>query len=199
VIPIYPFLALAVGAELSEVWENRHIQGIIWTVIFVLLSIAGVGGCVYFAIADPQPVLIVMSIVLAISMGIVAWLVSRGDRNFIPVLFAGMYLVLALLMSSQSWIWELNEAFPVKPVAALIRANVSPQTKIYTSLSIGRPSLDFYCDCIVLATKKSDLPQIWGNSSYLLLDNKTVLSINLPNTKSLGTAGGFTLIAPATK
>ncbi|MBD2362016.1 glycosyltransferase family 39 protein [Anabaena minutissima FACHB-250] len=196
VIPVYPFLALAVGAELSEVWEDRHIQGRIWTVIFVLLSIAGVGGCVYFAIADPQPVLIVMSIVLAISMGIVAWLVSRGDRNFIPVLFIGMYLVLAMLMSSQSWIWELNEAFPVKPVAALIRANVLPQTKIYTSFAYNRPSLDFYCDCQVIAASSSTLKQMWVDKSYLLLDNATLQTINLPNSQILGNSEQFTLIYP---
>ncbi len=61
-----------------------------------------------------------------------------------------MYLVLGLLMSSQSWIWELNEAFPVKPVATLIRAHISPGTKIYTSFAYQRPSLDFYCDCQVI-------------------------------------------------
>lgn len=151
VMPVYPFLALAIGANLTEVWQNRHFQVRTWTIFLAIISIAGLGGCVYFFIKK-QPILIVMSIVLVISMGIAAWLVKQRDRNFIPVLFTGMYLVLTLLVSSQSWIWELNEAFPVKPVAALIRANVSPGTQIYTSFAYGRPSLDFYSDCKVTAT-----------------------------------------------
>lgn len=194
VIPVYPFLALAIGAEISEIWQNRCLQGRIWTSIFIVLSVAGLGGCIYFATNDPQPVLIVMSMVLAISMGSVAWLVSRGDRNFIPVLFAGMYLVLTLLMSSQSWIWELNESFPVKPVAALIRDHVSPRTKIYTSFAYSRPSLDFYCDCQVIPASIPVLQQMWSNKAYLLLDDAILNQINLSNINSLAKVDSFTLL-----
>ena len=145
---------------------------------------------------EPQPVLIAMSLVLAVSMSTVAWLINQGDRNFIPVLFAGMYLVLTMFVSSQSWIWELNEAFPVKPVAALIRQYVSPGTKIYTSFAYNRPSLDFYCDCQVL-TKPSISQQIGSNNHYLLLDNTILEKINLSRNEILGTVENFTLIAPA--
>ncbi|AFY49980.1 PMT family glycosyltransferase, 4-amino-4-deoxy-L-arabinose transferase [Nostoc sp. PCC 7524] len=196
VMPIYPFLALATGAKLADIWQHGYFKTRIWTVLFIVFSIAGLGGCVYFAMSDPQPVLIVMSLVLAISMSIIAWLVNRSDRRFIPMLFTGMYVVLILLMSSQSWIWELNEAFPVKPVAELIRAHVSPGTQIYTSFAYSRPSLDFYCDCIVQPTNNSELPQIWANKSYLLLNNQTLNSINLTSSKFLGTAEEYTLIAP---
>ncbi|MGH1396898.1 MAG: ArnT family glycosyltransferase [Trichormus sp.] len=196
VIPVYPFLALAIGAEISEIWQNRHLQGRLWTSIFIVLSMAGLGGCVYFATSDPQPVLIVMSMILGISMGSVAWLVNRGDRNSIPVLFAGMYLVLTLLMSSQSWIWELNEAFPVKPVAALIRANVSPGTKIYTSFAYSRPSLDFYCDCQVVPATIPTLQKLMFDKYNLLLDNISLQQINLSGYQDLGTSRNFTLVAP---
>lgn len=198
IMPVYPFLALAIGANLSEVWQKSHFRGRIWAGFLAVIAIAGLGGCVYFVIAEPQPVLIAMSIVLAISMGIAAWLIKKCDRQFIPVLFSGMYLVLLLLMSSQSWIWELNEAFPVKPVAVLIQTYVSPKTKIYTSFSYSRPSLDFYCDCQVISATTEDLQQTWANKSYLLLDNTTLKKINLPGSKTLGTAEGFTLISPPT-
>ncbi|HIK07783.1 MAG TPA: glycosyltransferase family 39 protein [Trichormus sp. M33_DOE_039] len=197
VMPIYPFLALVIGAEIHDIWENKHPQGRIWIIIFLVLSIAGLGGCLYFAKNDPQPVLIVMSIVITISMGSVAWLIKKGDRNFIPVLFTGMYLVLILLMTSQSWIWELNEAFPVKPVAALIRANVSPGTKIYTSFAYNRPSLDFYCDCQVIAASDPILLKMWSNHSYLLLDQSSLAKINLPVKKIIGTADNFSLMVPS--
>jgi 4-amino-4-deoxy-L-arabinose transferase-like glycosyltransferase len=193
VMPVYPFLALAIGANLSEVWQNGHFRVRCWTIFLAIISIAGLGGCVYFFIKK-EPILIVMSIVLVISMGIAAWLVKQRDRNFIPVLFTGMYLVLTLLVSSQSWIWELKEAFPVKPVAALIRANVSPGTQIYTSFAYGRPSLDFYSDCKVTATTVPLLQKMLSNKSYLLLDNEALQQMNLTSSKIIGSTNGFTLI-----
>lgn len=193
IMPVYPFLALAVGANLNEVWQNRHFRVRSWTIFLAIISIAGLGGCVYFFIKK-QPILIVMSIVLAISMSIAAWLIKQCDRNFIPVLFTGMYLVLTLLVSSQSWIWELKEAFPVKPVAELIRANVSPGTQIYTSFAYGRPSLDFYSDCKVTATTMPILQKMLSNKSYLLLENAALEQINLAGSKIIGAANGFTLI-----
>jgi 4-amino-4-deoxy-L-arabinose transferase-like glycosyltransferase len=194
VMPIYPFLALATGAKLADIWQHGYFKTRIWTVLFIVFSIAGLGGCVYFAMSDPQPVLIVMSLVLAISMSIIAWLVNRSDRRFIPVLFSGMYVVLILLMSSQSWIWELNEAFPVKPVAELIRAHVSPGTKVYTFVPYSRPSLDFYCDCQVIPASIPVLQKMWANNSYLLLDSESLQSIQLPNSRILGNTKKFTLL-----
>lgn len=194
VMPVYPFLALAIGAKFNEIWQQRQFKGLIWAILLGIIAIAGLGGCVYFVMVDPQPVLIIMSIVLAISMAIVAWLIKKSDRLFIPVLFSGMYLVLLLLVSSQSWIWELNEAFPVKPVAELIRQHVPPGTTIYTSFAYNRPSLDFYSDCKVTATSVPVLQQMLSKKSYLLLDQETLAKINLSNSKIKGEAKGFTLI-----
>ncbi|WP_414562004.1 MULTISPECIES: ArnT family glycosyltransferase [unclassified Anabaena] len=198
IMPIYPFLALAIGAKLSEIWQHRNLINRYWAIFLLMIAIAGVGGCIYFVIADPQLVLIVMSLLLATSMGIAAWLIKQRDRLVIPVLFSGMYLVLLLLMSSQSWIWELNETFPVKPVAALIRTHVSPGTKIYTSFAYGRPSLDFYCDCQVIPADITELQQMQSTKSYLLLDNATLQHIDLSGSKVLGKSEDFTLIAPST-
>lgn len=196
VMPVYPFFALAIGTNLRKIWQQDKFRGRFFTVFFAVLSIAGLGGCVYFFIADPQPSLIVMSIILAISMGATSWLIKQANRYFIPVLFSGMYLVLALLMSSQSWVWELNEAFPVKPVAVLIRANIPAGTQIYTSFAYGRPSLDFYSDCKVTAAPMPVLQEMLAKKSYLLLDKETLDKVNLTNSKIIGEAQGFTLISP---
>lgn len=196
VMPVYPFLALAIGAKLSEIWQYDRFKVRSLTIFLAIIAVAGLGGCVYFILAKKEPTLIVMSIVLAISMSITVWLIRQRDRNFIPVLFSGMYLVLALLMSSQSWIWELKEAFPVKPVAELIRANVSTGTQIYTSFAYGRPSLNFYCDCKVTTAPVPTLQQMLSNKSYLLLDNGALQQINLTGSKIIGSAKGFTLISP---
>lgn len=198
VMPVYPFLALAIGAKLSDIWQDGYFRVRTWTIFMAIFTLAGLGGCVYFFIKK-QPILIVMSIVLAISMSIAAWLIKQRDRNFIPVLFIGMYLVLTLLVSSQSWIWELKEAFPVKPVADLIRANVPPGTTIYTSFPYSRPSLDFYSDRKVVSASVAVLKEQFDNKSYLLLDNTTLQQITLSKYKLLGTADNFTLISPSTK
>lgn len=196
VMPIYPFLALVIGAKFSVIWQRDKFHEPLWAIFLAIIAVAGLGGCVYFAMTDPQPVLIAMSIVLAITMGMVAWLIKKSDRNFIPVLFSGMYLVLTLLMSSESWIWELNEAFPVKPVATLIRQHVPAGTQIYTSFAYGRPSLDFYSDCKVTAATVPNLQQMLSNKAYLLLDQETLPKLNLNNSKILGEVQGFTLVAP---
>ena len=135
-----------------------------------------------------------MSIILAITMGITAWLINQHNRQFISVLFLGMYLVLALLMSSQSWIWELNEKFSVVPVAALIRDNVTPGTQIYTSFPDSRPSLDFYSDCKIIPTSIADLQNRFFEKSYLLVDNEALQKMNLKQSKMIGEANGFNLI-----
>jgi 4-amino-4-deoxy-L-arabinose transferase-like glycosyltransferase len=196
VMPLYPFLALAIGAKLSEIWWKKEFNSRILVIFIVIIAVAGLGGCVYFITAQEEPILIAMGMILTISMSVVAWLVYRSDRIFIPVLFSGMYLALLLLMSSQSWIWELNEAFPVKPVAELIRFHVSPGTKIYTSFAYSRPSLNFYCDCQVIPANAPALQQMWENNSYLLLDNTTLSNLDLPVSKVLGSAENFSLITP---
>jgi 4-amino-4-deoxy-L-arabinose transferase-like glycosyltransferase len=197
VMPIYPFLALAIGAKLAEVWEHRQVKSKAWVVLLAILAIAGLGGCVYFITTETQPVLIAMSLILATSMAIVAWLVNKGDRNFIPVLFTGMYAVLFLFMSSQSWVWELNEAFPVKPVAALIRQHVPPGTKIYTSFTYGRPSLDFYCNCKVIPADLSLLQQ--KENDYWLIDNNMLEKVKLSGNQILGKEEIFTLVKTSIK
>jgi len=199
IMPVYPFLALAIGANLSDIWQNGKFKSRFLTGFFAFLIIVGLAGCVYFSMFDQQPLLIVMSVILAITMGIASWLVNQHNRQFIPVLFTGMYLVLAMLMSSQSWIWELNEKFPVLPVAALIRDNVPPGTQIYTSFPDSRPSLDFYSDCKVTPASMADLQDKFADKSYLLLGKETLPKINLKQSKIIGEAKGFTLISSPTK
>jgi 4-amino-4-deoxy-L-arabinose transferase-like glycosyltransferase len=194
IMPVYPFLALAIGANLSFIWQGGKFKTKFLTGFFGFLVIVGLAGCVYFSMFDKQPLLIFMSIILAMSMGITSWLINQHNRQFIPVLFTGMYLVLALLMSSQSWIWELNEKFPVVPVAALIKDNVTPGTQIYTSFPDSRPSLDFYSDCKIIPTSIADLQDKFSHKSYLLVDNENLQKMNLKQSKIIGAAKGFNLI-----
>ena len=199
IMPIYPFFALAVAAQLTPLWQNRQRYSRFLTGILGVLAVAGVGGCIYFILADPQPVLIMMGGVVALTMGLAAWQVQQNHPKFILTLLVGMYFILGLLMVSTAWLWELNEVFPVKPVATLIREKTTPGATIYTSFAYSRPSLDFYSDHRVIPTNTAALPQLWTTKPYLLLDRTTLAALPLPDSITLGTAEGFTLIAPKTK
>ncbi|MCU0534684.1 MAG: glycosyltransferase family 39 protein [Hydrococcus sp. Prado102] len=194
IMPIYPFFALAVGVYLEKLWQNDKKYSKFLFGFFIFLAIATLGGCIYFILADPQPVLIVMSLALMMTMVLTAWKVQNSDRNFIPVLFVGFYITLLLFVTSQSWVWELNETFPVQPVANLIQTHVPPKTEIYTSFAYERPSLDFYSDRRVTAKDLTSLQQLESKKAYLLLDKAALETLQLPNSLSLGTAEGFTLL-----
>jgi len=196
IMPVYPFFALAVAAQLAEFWQNHQHYPRFLVGIFGFLAIAGLGGCVYFILTDPQPVLIIMGGVVALTMGGVAWYIKQNHPRFILILLMGMYLTLGLLMTSKSWLWELNETFPVKPVAALIRDNTAPGTVVYMSFAYGRPSLNFYSDRQVIPADAATLQQLWSTQPYFLLDSATLTTLSLPDSISLGTAEGFTLVAP---
>jgi hypothetical protein len=198
-MPVYPFFSLAVAAQLAQLWQNRECYPRILVGILSFLAVAGVGGCVYFVLADPQPVLIVMSVVVVLTMGFAAWRVKQNNPTFIPILFIGMYLALGLLMTSQSWVWELNETFSVKPVAALIQEHTKAGAVVYISFGYGRPSLDFYSDRRVIPIDMATLQQLLSTQPYLLLDQPTLSALPLPNPVVLGTAEGFTLVTPSTQ
>jgi 4-amino-4-deoxy-L-arabinose transferase-like glycosyltransferase len=195
IMPIYPFVAIAVGAYLDKLWQTRKQYYRIWVAFLVILAIAALAGCAYFIVAEPQLILIFMAVVLALTMALAAWKVQKQDRIFIPILFIGMYATLLLFVNSNLWIWELNEAFAVKPVANLIQTHTPSNTKIYTSFAYNRPSLDFYSDRKIIATDIPSLQQLATNPVYLLLDNATLERLQLTNSRAFGTAEGFTLIA----
>jgi 4-amino-4-deoxy-L-arabinose transferase-like glycosyltransferase len=196
IMPVYPFVALAVAAQLTQLWQSCQRYSLFLVGFLSFLAVAGLGGCVYFILAEPEPVLIVMGLVVALTMGLAAWRVKQNNPSFIPILLAGMYLTLALLVTSQVWIWELNEAFPVKPVAALIREQTPPEATIYTSFAYRRPSLAFYSDRAVIPAPPPTLQPLSSTPAYLLLDRATLAALPLRDRVSLGTAEGFTLVAP---
>ena len=61
------------------------------------------------------------------------------------LLLAGVALTLALLMAGPLWLWELNESWPVPPVAALLRRiEASQGAKPQLWHEAERPSLNWY-------------------------------------------------------
>ena len=75
------------------------------------------------------------------------WLRSdapRQRRLGLISLTCGNVATLALLFHSPLWLWELNEAWPVQPVAALARDN--PGTGLTLKGYDERPSLNWYAE-----------------------------------------------------
>ncbi|MFB2920274.1 MULTISPECIES: ArnT family glycosyltransferase [Aerosakkonema] len=203
VLPIYPALALALGTYLAEVWHWPTTKSYprAWSVSLVLLALIGWGGSIYFGgfSAKPEQDIQIMLTSVALTMTLAAVLVARRDLQFIPILFWGTYISLVLLMTSEHWVWELAEYYPVKPVAEIIlKSGIPIGEKIYTSHPNFRPSLNFYSDRQVIPASaiNLDLKKYWQSqpAPYLLLDPSSLKNLSLQPMRSLGAAAGWTLI-----
>jgi 4-amino-4-deoxy-L-arabinose transferase-like glycosyltransferase len=211
VLPLYPALALAIGAQLAALWQKGKHPGMIqaansaysrlWVVTFALLALVSCAGSLYFAMgAQPETDLAVLLAAIAMTLIVAAILVTRRDPEFLAVLVWGSYVSLLLLMLSPYWLWELGEAYPVKSVAAIVQQNTPSGASIYTSYPYSRPSLNFYSDRAVIpvdeANRVRQLRKRWREDTppYLLLDPATLQSLNLPGQEILGSAEGWTLV-----
>ncbi|ACB00522.1 MULTISPECIES: glycosyltransferase family 39 protein [Cyanophyceae] len=193
VMPIYPFLALALGHYLAKLWDAPPRKAMFLRGLFGLLAIAALGGGIYLYFTDPQVPLILMALTLGGMFAVTTWLWPRPQALYILV--GGMYCGLALLFCSQAWVWEINEAFPVKPIAAIIRAETPADAIIFTTFDYSRPSLDFYGDRPV---RPQPLEAPVGEQYWLihqdLLTEQPALKEALPPFELLGRASGFNLV-----
>jgi 4-amino-4-deoxy-L-arabinose transferase-like glycosyltransferase len=195
IMPLYPFVALAVGAKLADIWEKRHSYPLIWKCLLSLPILVGVGTGIYFYVAN-QISLLPIAVSLILVFTVTVWLILKNQKQFVFSLFIGVYIVLAVFVHSPIWVWELNENFPVKPVAKLIKDSTPVDTVIYTSFPYSRPSFDFYSDRQIKSVTIDELKTKWLEKSYLLLDSASFQSLQLPDSKSLGNAEGFILVVP---
>lgn len=204
VLPIYPAFAMAVGVQITQIWHksrSSYSRSAITLLAFVALLTWG--GSLYFSPLSPaqDSQLQLISTCVALTMTIAAILASDRDRQFIIILFWGCYLSLALFVTSRHWVWELAEAYPVKPVAAMIQSNTPIKQKIYTSFPYHRPSLDFYSDRQVVPASNNELKLYWQQQAqpYLLVNTATIKSLSLKSVQQLGTREGWTLIKRETR
>ncbi|MBW4661043.1 MAG: glycosyltransferase family 39 protein [Drouetiella hepatica Uher 2000/2452] len=204
VLPLYPALALIQGAAVSELWQQGKHIGVkqfpaplysrVWVWLFTCLALVGWVGVIYFGFRAQADVQIVFG-AIALTLSATAVLLTQRDSQFLPVLIWGTYVSLLLFVASGHWVWELAEAYPVKPVAALIQ-QVPVGEKVYTSYPYNRPSLNFYSDRPIHLADPQRLKRIWRRSPhpYLLLDKSALTQLNLRAVKSLGEAEGWTVI-----
>ncbi len=215
VLPVYPAIALACGAQLFEIWQK--LLGCTWSIgssvsserwwtrscrIYVillsLLAIAAWGASLYYGFWAPaaERILALTLIAVGLTMTSSAILLSRQDRQFVIILFWGMYISLCLFVVTPYWLWELGEDYPVKPVAEMIRQNTPSETTIFTSHPNHRPSLNFYSDRQVIPATFEQLRKHWQKdpSAYFLVDSGNLKRLELREIKSLDTVNNWHLV-----
>ncbi|MGL5035071.1 MAG: ArnT family glycosyltransferase, partial [Microcystaceae cyanobacterium] len=193
-MPFYIFFALITGDYLSYLKNYHKKYPRLIAYLLLLCSVIVSLGFIYFTAIAFQLNLSLITGFLAISLGYTTFLFFKSQWLSIPVLIVGLYGTLVILMSSSLWNWEINEAFAVKPVGALIKNQTPPQTLIYTSFAYSRPTLDFYSDRQILAVDDNELKKISQKSSYLLLEDEVFKILSLKDYLILGKSGNFTLI-----
>ena len=203
-LPLYPAIALAVGWQCDRSWQEfpgfsypRY-----WIGLIGLMAVVGWAGSVYFSPfgLDPSPILQLVAIAVGLTMTVTALLMLLSDRQWLPVLLWGSYLSLLIFVCSNSWIWELSEAYPVKPVAAILRQQVPAAQIVYTSYPDTRPSLDFYSQHQVESTDLETLQGLWQESPtpYFLIRPSDLETLALQNVAYLGQAEGWQLVTRTT-
>ncbi len=194
IMPIYPFFALAVGPQLARPLQT-YAYGLRW--VFAGFVLVGVGGGVYFALADRQIPLLLLAICLTVTMGWTSRQLIQRNPNFVRTLLVGTYGCWALLMMSQSWVWEINEAFLVADVGRMVAAADIPANQaVYMSFDYGRPSLEFYAEHPVVAVDIEGLKQLHQQGQYLLLNPDALEALQIQPKAVVGTADGFSLVEP---
>ena len=191
IMPLYPFVALAIGGYLHHCWQQppRWATGLLGLIAMVAL----IGGT-YLGIVDQQPTLIAIGIVLGLSAVWTVWQLWQRQSHWCLTLMAGLYLTLLLFVGSDFWLWELNEAYDVKPVAALVSRHVPADAEVITTFSYGRPSLNFYCDRNIFPLSGNSLLDRWQDNIYVLAESHHLA--NLPPHREIGRAEGMVLIQP---
>lgn len=197
VLPVYPSFALATGYYLNQLWQSSKAYPKFLGALLALTAVLALVALGYFTWLDFQPWLMGLGLALALSLALASYLLLQSQPRAIGLLIGGLYLTLAVLMASPLWNWEVNEAFAVKPVAALVAQFTPPQTTIYTSFAYSRPSLDFYSDRLVLAVGRERLQALAQTPHYLLLEDAALAELDLPSAQYLGRSGNFTLIKTA--
>ncbi|MEM9510937.1 MAG: glycosyltransferase family 39 protein [Cyanobacteria bacterium P01_E01_bin.35] len=185
VLPLFPPLALTAGKQLERIRnlssEIEYPQ--VWIYGFILMSVltalAGINWGIHNYVDFYLPFICGF---LSITFGATAIMMSQQDKQFIPLLFWGLFVSIFLLVISPHWIWELNATEPVKPIAEMIALHSEPRATIYSSMTEERPSLGFYSDRQVINQSIKDLKQHWQEDPevYLLLDLTTLKQLNLP-------------------
>ncbi|HHP7229972.1 MAG TPA: ArnT family glycosyltransferase [Xenococcaceae cyanobacterium] len=204
IIPVYPAIALIIGANLAKIWHHyfivRNYRAIIF---FSLLTVVGAVASIIYS-GSPQPEerdLLLVFLTLTLGLGTTSLLLYRRSRYFIVTIGISLYLGLLFLFNTSHWNWELAEQYPVKPVAKMIQAVTPPKKIIYTSYGDHRPALNFYSDRLIIPLSDAQLQKVWLESSsvYFLLSPDALTRVNLLDMKLVSTTESWTIVTKKTQ
>ncbi len=185
ILPLYPALALAAGRQLDVV---RNVPSYIaypriWIYSFMLMAAVAAFAGLHWGIRDYVDFYLPFICgSLAITFTVTAIAIAQREKQFVPLLFWGLFISMFLLIISPHWIWEINTSEPVEPIASLIREHSPAETIIYTSMPKERSSLNFYSDRQIVTQSLTQLKQTWQQNYpvYLLIDPITLEQLDLP-------------------
>jgi 4-amino-4-deoxy-L-arabinose transferase-like glycosyltransferase len=206
--PIYPAIALIVGYQLSQIWQIEDWLGlrqspsqpypIMWTIILALLAAIVAGYGIYLAgfSQNSKPDLLFILVAVSLTLLVASILIAQRNAQFVLILLWGWYLSLLMVMVSPYWLWELNETYAVKPVAAMVQRYVPAKQTVLTSYPYHRPSLNFYSDRIVTPATADTLRTTWHQQPkpYLLVDATALRILNPEAPQQLAAIDGWILI-----
>ncbi|MBP0001251.1 MAG: glycosyltransferase family 39 protein [Cyanobacteria bacterium SID2] len=211
VLPLYPALALLCGVSIDGFWRDSTFWGMpdtspkpypkVWLGIFGVLALVGWGASLVLArqyflkMPTVDANLVLALLTLALTMTLVVFLMLQRDAQMVVVLVWGSYLSMLLFVTSSQWVWEVNEDYAVKPVAAMIR-EATDAPVLHTSHPYDRPSLNFYADRPVYSTSLQGLRSQWNETSNpcLLLDRLALKALLLSKADALDRAEGWYLL-----
>ncbi|ERN43184.1 4-amino-4-deoxy-L-arabinose transferase [Rubidibacter lacunae KORDI 51-2] len=182
VLPIYPGLALAAGAALADLECRPAAQPYpkFWALGAAGLSLTAAVYGLHLVQTNNNGItgVVIAVACLALTQGMSALLLWRRDPQFIAILFWGTYVSLFVFFSTPAWLWELEEAFPVLPVAAEIH-NLPVSEPVYIAPK-ERPSLSFYSGRRVMPVSADNACERWHAAeagSHFLLDPETLAAL----------------------
>ena len=188
IVPIYPALALVTGKQLDLI---RNLPSYIdypkiWTYGFALMAALAAFAGLHWGIRDYIDFYLPFICgSLAITFTATTIVLAQQEKQFIPLLFWGLFVSIFLLIISPHWIWELKTVDPAKPIAQLIRQYTPEKQIIYTSMNSKRSSLEFYSDRQIVPLEMKDLKVRWqeDGNSVLLLDSDAIEELDIAGDK----------------
>ncbi|XHU96417.1 MAG: glycosyltransferase family 39 protein [cyanobacterium endosymbiont of Rhopalodia gibba] len=182
---LYPPLALAGGLVLAEVFDGprKLLYPKFWRIALFILS--GLVSLSFFGFWLNFPVnfgnlsyrlfLILALAVAASTFATAAILITCRNRQFIIILFWGMYVSLMLLVNSPYWNGEIQSQKFIQPLAQMLRNKVPPHKVVYADLTQENQALNFYSDHHVIPTTPETLLRYWHTlpEPYFLITLET--------------------------
>ena len=187
--PLWLPMALTCGVPLAALIDKKYpprsilkrlIENtpIVWQILGITLIIAGLMGSLGgVSILKPYLKIIFSAGIGWFLGGVLIRCRTKGLRIKGTIcMMGGSFLALTFLMGSSFWLWEINENWPVKPVAQLISKTL-PSEKVAIYGSEERPSLNWYSKKQIKPLKDS------SNTQWIITKDRMKLMEQQPSQK----------------